>query len=91
MSTSDSGLRDGVDAELNPADGGPDYGPQADSIPDRPADAASTEKWVDYVVTLGASRPMVTGETEHFDGSEYVTEPSLSRAQLIELADRLGG
>lgn len=86
----DARITDEVAAELNPADG-PDCGPQADPIPARPPGGASQEEWVDYVVALGASREMVTADTEHFDGSEYVTEGGLTKAQLIELADRLGG
>ena len=91
MATNDSGLVDEVDVELNPAGPDPDRGPQQAPIPDRPADGASRDKWVDYVVALGAARDFVTAETRHFDGIEYVTEPALSRPALIELADRLGG
>lgn len=86
-----SGLTDEVNAEVNSSSSAPDHGPQASPIPDRPADGASKDAWVDYVVALGADRTYVTGETEHFDRDAYVIDPGLTRAQLIELADRLGG
>lgn len=88
---SDSGLRDDLVAELNPAGPEPDYGPQPEPIPARPADGAAKDAWVDYVVALGADRTFVTMDTEHFDGTGYAAEPGLSRAGLIALADRLGG
>lgn len=75
MSTNDSGLRDGVEAELNPV-GSPDYGLQPERIPDRPADGAAREKWAAYVVALGA----------HPD-----TVAEMKREELAEFADRLGG
>ena len=91
MSSDSSGLTDEVSAELNPMGAEPGYGPQPDPIPDRPADGASKDAWVGYVVALGADRTYVTGETEHFERDAYVIDPGLTRAQLIELADRLGG
>jgi hypothetical protein len=89
--TSDSGLADEVMVELNPPGPEPDYGPQPAAIPDRPADGASKDAWIEYVVALGADRTFVTSDTEHFAGEGYKTEPGLSRPQLIQLADRLGG
>ncbi|MET0426277.1 MAG: hypothetical protein ABW046_20580 [Actinoplanes sp.] len=91
MATNDSGLSDEVQVELNPTGPEPDRGRQPDPIPDRPAEGAGRDKWVHYVVALGADRTYVTAETEHFDGVEYVAESSLSRPDLIELANRLGG
>jgi L-ascorbate metabolism protein UlaG (beta-lactamase superfamily) len=91
MSTSDSGLSDEVNTEVNPTMDVPDRGPQAAAIPDRPADGAPTGAWVDYVVALGADRTFVTGDTRHFDGEGYAAEAGLRRSELIELADRLGG
>lgn len=89
--TSDSGLRDAVTAELNPSGPEPDYGPQPEPVADRPANGASKDVWIDYVVALGADRTFVTSDTYHFDGTGYAPEPGLSRADLIALADRLGG
>lgn len=93
MSTDGAGLTDDVQAELNPkatalpAD-------QPDRIPDRPADGAAKAKWVDYVVALGASRDVAV-DTEHWEGDpddgHPVTVPALTRDELVELADRLGG
>lgn len=87
---SDGGLRDDVSAELNPT-GDPDDSPQPECISDRPGANAATETWVDYAVSLGASREFLTTDTKHFDGEGYVTEPPLSREDLVKLADRLGG
>jgi hypothetical protein len=65
---------------------------QPPPIPDRPADGATKAKWVDYCVALGADRTFLTSDTEHNDGTgTIVTEPALTRDELIELADRLGG
>jgi len=92
MSHDSAGLTDEVFAELNPAGPEPDYGPQPDPIPARPSDGAGIEKWVDYVVALGADRTFVTETTVHrVDPIDAVEAPALKRAQLIELADRLGG
>lgn len=91
MSSDSSGLADEVISDLNPSDPEPDRGLQPAPIPDRPADGAGKDAWVDYVVALGADRPFVTADTEHFDGEGYTTEPSFTRAQLIQLADRLSG
>lgn len=87
-----SGMTDSVNAALNDDDE-PDRGEQPQAIPDRPADGAPKAKWVDYVVALGADRTFVTEDTEHHDAElgEAATEPGLSRDELIELADRLGG
>jgi hypothetical protein len=75
VSSNDSGLRDEVAADLNGSTE-PDYGPQPDPIPDRPADGAKAEKWAAYVVALGL-HPDEAG--------------NYSRSELIDLADRLGG
>lgn len=91
VATSSAGLSDEVSAELNPTGPGPDYGPQADSIPARPTDGASKEKWVDYAVALGADRTFLTEDTTHAADTGPVTKPALTRAELIKLADRLGG
>jgi hypothetical protein len=90
VSTNDSGLRDGVTVDLNPGGGAPAEH-AAPAIPERPADGASKDVWIDYVVELGADRGFVTGDTEHFDRDGYTVEPGLTRSQLIALADRLGG
>lgn len=90
MSTNDSGLRDQVVVELNPADPEPARD-QPDPIPARPATGDSKSAWVDYVVALGADRTFVTADTEHFGGIDYGIEPGFTRQQLIDLADRLGG
>jgi hypothetical protein len=93
VSTDGSGIRDTAQAELNPPD---DPGPaeeQPAALPDRPTDGAKKDKWVDYVVALGADRRAVTGNTEHWDdelGGHVATE-ALSREDLINLADALGG
>lgn len=88
-----SGLADEVTSELNPAGPAPDNGPQAAPIPDRPADGASKDAWVDYVVALGADLSFVTTATTHWNAAEQGIEwiPPLRQADLIELADHLGG
>jgi hypothetical protein len=93
MADDRSGISDGAQADLNPTGPDPDNGPQPDPIPDRPADGATKAKWADYCVALGADRTFITSDTEHFDAdaNEAVTEPALTRDELIELADRLGG
>lgn len=91
MATSSSGLRDEATAELGPAGPEPDYGPQADPIPARPSDGAGKDSWVGYVVALGADRTYVTTTTAHFDGEDYGEHAGLTKEQLIDLADRLGG
>jgi len=88
----DSGLTDEVIAELNPTGPEPDYGPQRDPIPARPADDDGEQDWVEYVVALGADRTFVTETTIHrVDALDAVESPAFERAELIELADRLGG
>lgn len=76
MTADSSGLTDEVTAELNPADSGPDYGPQAEAIPARPAAGANHEAWAAYVVALGLHPDQV---------DDYDT------GELIRLADRFGG
>ena len=91
MATSDGGLRDDVQAELNPADGVPTSEP-APTLPERPSDSAAKSKWIEYLVALGASEAALTGETKHWDdrASDYVSS-ELSKSELAGLADRLGG
>ncbi len=88
MSNDSAGLTDEVQVRLNGVLTG-----QLQSLPDRPADSAGKDAWVDYVVSLGADRTYVTTTTEHFDERENasVEEPGLTKAELVELADRLGG
>lgn len=59
----------------------------------RPADSAAKAAWVDHVVSLGADRDAVTGGSKHWDDEarDYVPAASLSKDELMELADRLGG
>jgi len=89
VSTEDSGIRDDVSAETNPAE---EQAP-ADRPAARPADGAAKARWVDYVVHLGADRGFVLGETEHHNAETGESEQgrALTREQLAELADRLGG
>lgn len=76
MSTDSGGLGDELQVELNPAGDGPDYGPQPDPVPDRPADDAEQATWAEYVTALGA----------HPDEAAR-----LDREDLIDFAGRLGG
>lgn len=101
--TSESGLTDEARGELNPE---PETEESIAArtaahvdTPKRPGKSAPIAKWVDYVVSLGADRTFVTEDTEHVgweieDGRPVqvtVTEPALTKADLIALADRLGG
>lgn len=94
MATDDAGLTDEVLVELNPA---PDREPppQLPALPERPADDAGRAAWVAYVVALGADETFVENETEHWEGpldsGELITLPALTDAELVELADSLGG
>lgn len=92
MRADSSGLTDEVFAELNPTGPEPDYGPQPDPIPNRPADSADVDEWVDYVVALGGDRTFLAETTVHHDGPDaaFSARP-LKRTELIEMADRLGG
>lgn len=92
MANDGAGLSDEVQADLNPADEPAPEG-RSDPIPDRPADGAAKAKWVDYVVALGADRDFISGDTEHYDAGAdgMVTLPALTRDDLRDLADRLGG
>lgn len=97
-------VTDGAVGELNPEDE-TDSEREArlaetePATPARPAKSAKVEQWVEYAVALGADRTFVTEETTHTAWrlnagrpEEYqLTEPALTRAELIELADRLGG
>jgi hypothetical protein len=62
-------------------------------LPDRPGKGVGKDVWVDYVVALGADRAFVTGGNRRFDteSGDLVTDPSLTKDELIALADRLGG
>lgn len=93
MSGDDSGLTDEVIVQINPSGSHDETGLQADPIPIRPADGADKAAWIEYVVSLGADRGFVTGDTEHYDSHEdaMVTTPGLSKPQLADLAARLGG
>jgi hypothetical protein len=73
MATNNAGVSDEVIHELNPTGPEPDYGPQADPIPERPADGATKAKWVDYCEALGANRAMLLGEVQHYDPGQEVT------------------
>jgi hypothetical protein len=73
--TNSAGMSDEVQAALND-DGEPDYGPQPDPIPARPADGAKVDKWRAYCVALGM----------HPDSAAEA-----KREDLISLADRFGG
>lgn len=92
MATSDSGLSDEIAVILNPDPDEPAPAPATDPVPDRPDDGASKSSWRDYAIALGADVG-VSMDTEHWDpaAGQYVTEKALSREQLIELADRIGG
>jgi hypothetical protein len=66
----------------------------------RPGDSASKAAWVDYCVSLGADRDYLEGDTDHNrleldENFQPVvtkeTHPGLTRDQLIELADSMGG
>jgi hypothetical protein len=104
MSTDGAGISDDVQAQtfsdadaddMAAAEDAREATEQPPAIPDRPADGAAKAKWVDYCVALGADRTFLTEDTEHggggADGNERITEPALTRDQLIELATRLGG
>jgi hypothetical protein len=93
MSSDGSGIRDTTQVELNPPGAELDNGPQPEPIPARPADGATKAKWLDYVVRLGADQDWVSGHTAHWDDTQgrYVQSKALSRDELIELANRLGG
>lgn len=89
MSTDGSGLTDEAHAELNPAEADE---PTTAGV-NRPADSAAKAAWVDHVVSLGVDRDAVTGGSKHWDdeAQDYVPAPTLSKDELVELADRLGG
>lgn len=93
-------MQDGVEVVLNPDPDAPlgfvlnDHTP----LPDRPADSATVDTWVDYCVALGASKDILRGGTEHVDGMEadgqtvrMVTSEKMTKADLQDLATRLGG
>lgn len=87
-----AGLTDGVKVELNPEPDPGVPGPNHVDLPERPSDSAKRDKWAAYLVALGADEHFINNETEHVqeDGT-VLTSPALSRAELVELADKLGG
>jgi hypothetical protein len=73
-----------------------DDGPAAQNeppLPTRPPRNAGSTVWLRYVAALGADPGLVGGAGRHWDAAVggYVTHPALTRDQLIDLADRLGG
>lgn len=72
---------------------------EANRLPDRPSKGAPLADWVDYCVALGASREDLTSETHHTVSGKGVdatvmgtyVSPEYGRAELVTLADRLGG
>lgn len=82
MSTESVEVRDGVEVDLSSG---------VQTVVNRPGVRAPVEDWVEHVVSLGVSREFVTGDTDHYDPAEegYATSPVLTRAELVELADRL--
>lgn len=75
MSIDNNQVKDTVRVELNGSE--VEDTTQLPPILYRPSDSATKAIWIDYCVSLGASR-------------EYL-ENSFTKAELIELADRLGG
>lgn len=72
---------------------------EANRLPDRPSDSDNKDAWVDYCVALGAQVEALTDYTYHtISGKgtdptvigEY-EDPSYTKDELIDLADRLGG
>lgn len=90
MSTDSAGGKDEAVAELNPSTADAKV---ARPGVQRPGDSAAKATWVDHVVSLGADRAAVSGSSVHWDeaAQEYVSAPELSKAELVELANRLGG
>lgn len=87
-------MTDSFEIVLNPPEAGTDpASPQLAEIGKRPADSASRDAWVAYVVALGGDEHFVTSETAHFDSktAQVLTAPALDKATLIRLADHLGG
>lgn len=93
MSSDGSGLWDEAVAELNPSTADAEDAEDARPGVQRPADSAAKAAWVDHVVSLGADRATVSGSSQHWDdeAQEYVAAPELSKGELVELANRLGG
>lgn len=93
MTSSDGGLRDSIQAELNPQDD-ETAGVGVEGVtPARPADGAAKARWVDYVVALGADRAHVEGTSQYWsdEANDYVQAAGLTRDELVDLADRLSG
>src|SRR5215218_5507023 len=100
MPTEDNDRVDEVAVSLN-GDNDPDQDHvDLPRIGKRPADSAAKGEWVDYCVALGADRHYLENLTEHYDGTAYVDgveqavyeqHPALTKEELVDLADRLGG
>jgi len=70
MANDNNELQDAAKVELNPD---PDDVFEGDNLPqisERPADGALVSEWVDYCVSLGASREHLEGELMHLDHLE---------------------
>lgn len=97
MPTDPAGLTDSVILEMN-----------GEEVPTnnfkplvRPADGASTAKWVDYCVSLGADRDWLLGKTEHYVGDanappnpetpQFAVSEKATKTFLKKLASDLGG
>jgi hypothetical protein len=108
MSVDGMGMADEVSVEVNPdeepaSEAGmeekiaDDRLPSTGTLPNRPADSADKDKWIDYCVALGASRDYLTSDTQHVvtvdavGEAEYEEHAALTKNELIDLADRLGG
>lgn len=97
-----NGMTDGVGVELNPDAEDVDTGREIEQLA-RPAASAARGAWVDYVVSLGADRGHVDAGTVHYDpdldpdsedpdADHYRRRAGgLTKDELVELADRLGG
>lgn len=61
-------------------------------IPKRPSDTAAVADWVKYCVALGADENYLTETTQHtVDSDSFEEHTPLTRAELKELANNLGG
>lgn len=104
MSDDNNRMTDAVRADLNPPAEETTDGGEAGLR--RPADSATKAAWVDYVVGLGADRAHVEGGSWHYrpdldngydaarDGEPhpaYEQAAALTKGELVDLADRLGG
>jgi len=89
MPDDDAGLTDEIVVELNPAPTEDSPGPDHIAMPPKPTKNSPISAWVDYCVGLGADRTYITHDTQHYVG--VVTDPPLTKAQLIALATSLEG